>query len=138
MLNFSKKSKYAAVTCLLLIPIILSEARLLWAGELVPPGAARLLLPSGTLLTNEPTYNWKAVAYATKYYLSVDDSTGNKIQKWYSAKAAGCLNGRGTCSVTPMISLAPGAGTWSIQTWNKASYGPWSLRWLFRCLLCRQ
>ena len=138
MLDFSKKSKYATFILLLLIQIILFEARLLWAAKLEPPGAARLVSPSGTTLTNQQTYNWKAVPNTTKYYLWVDDSTGNKIQKWYTAKTAGCPNGTGTCSVTPPVSLAPGAGTWRIQTWNKADYGPWSLQWLFRYQSCRQ
>jgi hypothetical protein len=61
----------------------------------------------------------------------VDDSTGNRIQQWYTAAAAGCGAGTGTCSVTPPTALNSGVGQWWIQTWNDSGYGPWSSATLF-------
>ena len=90
------------------------------------PAAATLISPSGTITDNTPTYIWNAVLGSTWYYLWVNDSTGNKIKQWYTASQAGCGAGTGTCSVTPSASLANGSGQWWIQTWNTASYGPWS------------
>ncbi len=92
-----------------------------------PPSKAVLLSPTGKITDNTPTYTWKAVSNATWYYLWVNDSTGNKIHKWYKAEQAGCSSGTGTCSITPSRSLANGKGTWWIKTWNRGGgYGPWS------------
>jgi len=90
-----------------------------------PPVAATLVSPSGTITDTTPTYIWNAVAGATWYQLVVNDSTGTKIQQWYSASACGCASGTGTCSVTPAPFLI-GGGTWKIQTYNSAGFGPWS------------
>ncbi len=90
------------------------------------PPAATLVSPTGTITTATPTYTWNAVSTSTWYYLWVNDSTGNKIQTWYTAAQAGCSSGTGTCSVTPSTTLASGAGQWWVQTWNTYGYGPWS------------
>ncbi|MGZ6209434.1 MAG: hypothetical protein ACXWL9_04720 [Syntrophales bacterium] len=90
-----------------------------------PRGAAILISPSGTT-TATPTYTWNAFSNSTWYYLWVNDSTGNRIQQWYTAAAVGCPAGTGTCSVTPAIILNPGAAQWWIQTWNSSGTGPWS------------
>jgi hypothetical protein len=73
-----------------------------------------------------PTYSWSAVSTSTWYYLWVMDSTGVKLSQWYTAAQAGCGSGTGTCSVNPATTLALGAGTWYIQTWNNAGTGAWS------------
>jgi hypothetical protein len=91
-----------------------------------PPAAATLVSPSGTFTTTTPTYMWNAVSNSTWYCLWVNDSTANKIQKWYTASAVGCASGTGTCSVTPTTVLATGGGQWWIQTYNSVGYGPWS------------
>jgi hypothetical protein len=91
-----------------------------------PPGRATLVSPSGIISTTTPTYTWNAVASATWYYLWVNDSTSTKMQIWYTAAQAGCGSGTGTCSVTPLVTLASGAAQWWIQTYNSAGYGPWS------------
>jgi hypothetical protein len=92
----------------------------------LPPTVATLLSPSDGISDNTPSYMWNAVADSSWYYLWVNDSTGNKIKKWYTADAAGCGGGSGTCSITPAISLANGTGVWWIQTWNTNGSGPWS------------
>ena len=84
------------------------------------PPAATLISPTGAITDNTPTYTWNAVAGSTWYYLWVNDSTGNKIQHWYTASAVGCSSGTGTCSVTPSTVLSPGSGTWWIQTYNSS------------------
>ena len=91
-----------------------------------PPAAATLVSPKGTTTDNTPTYIWNAVSDSTWYYLWVNDSTGNKIHKWYTANQVGCSSGTGTCSITPTTSLANGNGKWWIQTWNSNGHGAWS------------
>ena len=91
-----------------------------------PLGVAALVSPSGTIGGNAPAYTWNAVPDSTSYYLYVNDSTGNKINTWYSAGQAGCPNGTGTCTVSPGTALAAGAAKWWVQTWNTNGYGPWS------------
>jgi hypothetical protein len=88
--------------------------------------AAILISPHGTITTATPAYTWTAVPDSLYYYLWVNDSTGNRIQQWYSATAAGCPAGAGICSVTPATVLNPGAAQWWIQTWNSFGVGEWS------------
>jgi hypothetical protein len=90
-----------------------------------PSSAATQVSPSGAT-GMIPTYRWNAVSTATEYYLFVNDSTGNKIQKLYAAAEAGCANGTGTCTVTPTTVLSLGAGQWWVQTKNASGTGPWS------------
>ncbi len=90
------------------------------------PPAAILVSPTGSISDNTPTYTWNAVSNSSWYYLWVNDSSGNKIKKWYTASQAGCSSGSGTCSITPNITLANGAGRWWIETWNSSGYGAWS------------
>jgi hypothetical protein len=91
-----------------------------------PPGIATLISPSGTTGDTTPTYTWNAVSGSTWYHLWVNNSSGNKINQWYTAASAGCPDGTGICSVTPMTALATGAGSWWIQGYNGAGYGSWS------------
>ncbi|MBI4768083.1 MAG: S8 family serine peptidase [Deltaproteobacteria bacterium] len=93
---------------------------------LTPPAAATLISPSGTMALTSPTYSWSAVSTVTQYRLYIDDSTGNREDQWYTAAEAGCASGTGTCSLTPSIILAQGAGNWRIQTRNSNGDGPWS------------
>ena len=88
------------------------------------PEAATLVSPSAKTYTNTPTYVWNAVFNSTQYYVKVNDSGGTKIQQWVTASEAGCSNGTGTCSLTPTVQLAAGAGTWWIQTRNSFGDGP--------------
>jgi hypothetical protein len=90
-----------------------------------PPGQVTQGLPSGTGTDTTPTFAWNAVPDASWYYLYVNDSTGNKIQKWYSALEASCPNGTGACSVTPTTEVV-GLSNWRVQSSNSAGYGPWS------------
>ena len=45
---------------------------------------------------------------------------GAKINVTYPAAAAGCGAGTGTCTVSPGVTLAPGAAMWWIRTSNAA------------------
>ena len=92
-----------------------------------PPAKATLISPGGRISTTTPTYTWNAVLWASKYYLWVNDASGlPRIQQWYTADQAGCTSGAGTCSVSPTVVLAAGAGQWWVQTRNDAGSGPWS------------
>ncbi len=90
-----------------------------------PPGAATLIAPSGVVTTTTPAFSWHAVSAATDYMLSVDDSTGNRIQQWYTATAVGCASGTGSCSVAPGVVMT-GAGQWRVMTANASGNGTWS------------
>jgi hypothetical protein len=92
----------------------------------VPPPKATLISPSGSISTSKPTYAWSAVSNSSDYLLYVNDSTGNRINQWFTAAQAGCSGGAGTCSVTPDIALGAGAGKWWVQTRNASGDGPWS------------
>jgi hypothetical protein len=93
----------------------------------LPPAAATLLAPSGTIGAAAPTFSWAAVSGATEYQLWVNDAiVGAKINVTYTAAAAGCGAGTGTCSVSPGVALAKGQAFWWILTSNAAGVGPWS------------
>lgn len=95
------------------------------ASSNTPPSTATLISPKSTV-SSPVTFSWNAVSDATWYQLWVNDQTGNKIKKWYTAAQTGCESGTGTCSVTPSTTLDAGGATWWIQTWNNHGYGPWS------------
>lgn len=89
------------------------------------PSAATLVSPSGSSATNTPTFTWNAVPGSTWYYLWVNQNGSLAYKTWYTASAAGCASGTGTCSINPGTSLS-GNIVWWIQTWNSAGTGPWS------------
>jgi YD repeat-containing protein len=91
----------------------------------VPPGAATQVSPTGAITDTTPTYTWNAVSGASWYCLYVNDSTGNKINQWYTRGEAGCASGTGTCSVTPTTEVR-GSSQWWVRTYNPAGFGPWS------------
>ena len=92
-----------------------------------PLAAATLISPTGGGATTSPVYTWNAVANATYYYLWVNDETAApRITQWFSAAAAGCASGSGTCSGDPGRTVS-GASRWWIRVWNETQgYGPWS------------
>ncbi len=98
------------------------------------PKTPILLAPGGSIKTKTPTYTWKAVAGASYYYLWVNDSSGSKVRKWYTATALSCSHANETCSITPPASLANGTGTWKVRSWGNRKYGPWSAKKTFRVL----
>jgi len=90
------------------------------------PRTVTLISPSGEITTATPAYTWNAVSSATEYNLWVSDSTGVRIEQWFTAAEAGCGSGTGTCSVMTSVPLAAGAGKWRIQTKNPLRTGLWS------------
>jgi probable HAF family extracellular repeat protein len=95
------------------------------APVLIRPGKPILLSPSGTVITNTPTYVWNAVPKATQYLLSISDYKGTGSTTRYSASAAGCSEGTGVCSVTPGTALAEGFYYyWTITAGNSVGCGP--------------
>ena len=96
---------------------------------MLPPGRATLVSPSGAITNSQPTFSWNEVPgdsqsdAATWYYLWVNGPSGNVFKMWYQASSV-CSGG--TCSITPDLTLAGGAHTWWVQTWNEGGYGPWS------------
>jgi hypothetical protein len=94
---------------------------------LLPPGGVTLSSPQGTLGTTVPAFTWNASSTATHYFLWVSEHAfGPRVRQWYTAAAAGCPAGTGTCTVSPGVELSTGPAIWWVQTWNAGGYGPWS------------
>jgi hypothetical protein len=90
-----------------------------------PPGLATLIGPSGVLAETTPSFTWNAVSDATHYELWVNDAgQTSRINTTYTAAAAGCGGGTGTCTVSPGVVLAPGAWIWWVRTSNGGGVGP--------------
>ena len=79
-----------------------------------------------TVYTTQPAYTWQAVAGTEEYYLWV--SNGGYAQGgWFTAAAANCPAGVGTCGVTPGFALQAGLVRWEVKPWNTPyGHGPWS------------
>jgi len=79
--------------------------------------------PSGTVLTATPAFVWNAVSNATSY--AVWDSNSGLVHN-FTAAAAGCPSGTGTCSVTlPPLTL--GTSTqWVVNANNVVGTSAWS------------
>ncbi len=78
--------------------------------------------PSGTVATLTPSFSWSAVSGVAQYRLRVTDSTNTQvIDQTYTASAAGCAAGTGSCTVAPGTTLALGNGSWTIQSLNTAA-----------------
>jgi len=93
------------------------------------PAAPTLASPTGwaTVTTAQLTYQWSAVAGAEEYYLWVSSGGQVRIGEWFTAAAAGCGDGTGTCAVTPTTALANGDVRWAVKAWSAAlGHGPWS------------
>jgi len=95
------------------------------AGDDELPGATSLISPSGDIDTSTPVYSWNAVTAATRYLLSVTNSSGALIEQRYNAADVGCADGNNACQVQPSTAVA-GAVQWRVQTENDAGEGPWS------------
>jgi hypothetical protein len=88
------------------------------------PATPTLVSPSGTIGSATPTFTWNAVANAANYTLYRDDTGAGTT---YTAAAAGCPAGTGTCSVTPATVIPSGTTVgWIVNADNAAGTGPWS------------
>ncbi|MBF0447599.1 MAG: cadherin domain-containing protein [Magnetococcales bacterium] len=75
--------------------------------------------PSGAIDTVTPAFVWSAVTNATDYKLKVTDSNGTLVyNNSLSASTVGCSSGTGTCTVTPSLTLADGASSWTVTAYN--------------------
>lgn len=97
--------------------------------DAVPLAATTLVSPLSTppdvvYTTSMPTFTWKKLALASAYLLSIDGSSGNVFNKFYTTSEANC--GTDSCSITLTTPLAGGQYTWDIQTWNNGKAGLWS------------
>jgi hypothetical protein len=93
----------------------------------VVPGAPTLISPTGATANLTPVYTWNATAGASSYELIVQNTAGVALNLTYSASAAGCAAGTGTCSVQPTTALANGAVyNWFVRATSAAGTSPWS------------
>ncbi len=91
----------------------------------LPPPAATLVSPFGSITETTPRYVWDEVETATWYYLWVNGPSGVAVhKKWY--KTIDVCDGMGRCQLSPALNLELGNHTWWVQTWNEVGYGAWS------------
>ncbi len=89
----------------------------------VSPAAPTLVGPNGIVLTANPTYVWNAVASATDYTIYTDNSGFTT----FTAAAAGCPLGTGTCSISLATPLQVGITSgWVVKASNAAGVSQWS------------
>lgn len=91
-----------------------------------PPGAVALLAPVGAAGTSTPIFSWAARAGVDSYLLWVGTATSTAFSRWYTADAAGCGSGSGTCTAAPGVTLAPGNWYYNVRGKNIAGTGPWA------------
>jgi hypothetical protein len=92
-----------------------------------PPGAPTQVSPTGSITTTTPVYTWNAVSGATSYNLLVQNTGGVAVNAPFTASAAGCAAGTGTCSVTPSTALANGTSyNWFVNAVNAGGNSAWS------------
>jgi hypothetical protein len=96
-----------------------SAARAITVNAGTPPAVPTNVSPSGTVTTATPTYVWNASAGATSYGLLVQGPGGTIVNSSYTAVAAGCGAGTGTCSIAPgNVLINGGAYVWSVNATN--------------------
>ena len=101
----------------------------------IPPGAATLVSPNGSITTNNPTYTWNKISAATWYNLYVSGPSGYVFTQWYHSEPSAVP---AQCSIANATTLGAGEHRWWIQTWNgTGGYGPWSTGMSFTTMPAR-
>lgn len=90
------------------------------------PAQSTLLGPSGVIATVSPTFTWSAQEGVESYNLWVGTGASTVYSLWFTAAAAGCGAGTGTCAVTPATPLGEGAWHFNVRGRNLAGTGPWA------------
>jgi len=96
-----------------------SAARTITVSAGSPPATPTNVSPSGSIATTTVTYVWNASTGATSYGLLVQGPGGTIVDSSYTASAAGCGAGTGTCSIAPgNVLVNGGAYAWSVNATN--------------------
>jgi hypothetical protein len=91
----------------------------------VPLSAPTLIDPSGAVQTQSPIYRWTPVSGASWYQLWVNDSSGNRVNQWFTAAAVDAESGE--CAANPGTPLSVGNGRWWVRAWSStAGFSAWS------------
>jgi len=94
--------------------------------KFTPLSEVTLVSPEEHTSQHNPEYRWEAVFNTQWYYLWVNDSSGNRIKRWYTSSELGCENGIGICSIQPDVHLHNGDIHWWVKTWNSnTGHGVW-------------
>ena len=97
-----------------------SPAGKTWGQELyftvLPPPAPILVSPSGSIDTATPVFIWRESAFATQYWLEIDNGLTPVFRSYFPATV--CSGGM--CQATPSIVLPHGDYTWYLQAQNSA------------------
>ncbi len=93
-----------------------------------PPGPVTLTAPAaGSTVTDAtPDFEWSADANAAGYEIMANNQSGSVINHSYTAAAAGCDSGIGTCSLVSPVSLQEGPVHWRVRAVNSVANGVWS------------
>ena len=87
-------------------------------------GTVELISPTGDISEISPTYQWKAVASATRYQLNVkDEANKDVIASWYDAAVICTAE---NCMVKTTDALSVGSYTWRVQSATTTIEGAWS------------
>ncbi len=84
--------------------------------------------PSGSGVSSNPVYTWKAIPGATHYYVDIRESSNNTvlIYQQYTAEQAGCAQGSGNCAVQKSDVPMSGAKRWRVRAKSAVGTGEWS------------
>jgi hypothetical protein len=73
-----------------------------------------------TVAAGAPTLRWTGVAHATWYRVWV--GPGAVVDQWASAVNLGCSSSGQQCTLSPAVTLSPGAYTQYIQAWGPSGF----------------
>lgn len=88
-----------------------------------PLSPTTLLAPTGSGISQNPTYEWGPSAGATSYFLAVVE--GTQVPVAVSVDAASACGGA-ICSITPDVDLLAGVHGWVVQPRNEVGGGPYN------------
>ena len=85
-----------------------------------PPAAPEPAEPSGLVSDNRPAFNWPPVEDVSRYRIQLKDADNNVVfDRWRTAAALGCSDGRSVCSLRSPKSLSEGVYQWKLLGKNK-------------------
>jgi hypothetical protein len=88
--------------------------------KVAPPAG---ISPSGSITLTNPTFKWKAIKGATKYYLELRKKSGTLV-KAVTISSPSCTSTTCSYAFAPVLNLAKGDYKWHVKAYN-GYYGPY-------------